>query len=192
MPSCIVCHLELVESSDSYLSCDNEHPIHSECLANWLLHSQNCPLCSDPYPQNVLDKFKGFMEEKEREKQEAIEEEKRKEAAKKMEQVANNIVFLKFIENVENLIEEEKYNDAIDMLMESYNETAFDDNGLQILFLLGKANYLRRRFDLSINFLFKLVKIKFDYPDGFLYLGKTYEALGMKDKAEWAYERMRQ
>ncbi|MHA2008066.1 MAG: RING finger domain-containing protein [Promethearchaeota archaeon] len=192
MPSCIVCHLDLSESSDSHLSCDNDHPIHNKCLADWLLHSQNCPLCSDPYPQRVLDKFKGFMEEKEREKQEIIEEAKRHDAAKKMEEVATKIIFLKFIEEVENLIDEKKYNDAIEMLMESYNETIFNDNDLQILFLLGKANYFRKRFDLSINFLFKLVKHKFDYPDGFLYLGRSYEALGMKDKAEWAYDRMQQ
>ena len=78
MPSCIVCHLDLVESSDSYLSCDNGHPVHNNCLADWLLHSQNCPLCSDPYPQSVLDKFKEFIEEKKKEDREIIEEAKSK------------------------------------------------------------------------------------------------------------------
>ena len=60
-----------------------------------------------------------------------------------------------------------------------------------VLFLKGKINYLRGRYDLAINQLFKLVKEKYDYPDGFLYLGKAYEALGLSDKAKWAYERVK-
>ena len=44
---------------------------------------------------------------------------------------------------------------------------------------------------MAINSLFKLVKEKFDYPDAFLYLGKSYEALGLEDKAKWAYDRVK-
>lgn len=191
MPSCIICHLQIDESKDSFYECENGHSVHDKCLADWLLRSQNCPLCSDPYSPRVLSKFKGFIEEKEKEKQETLEEELRKEAMKKMEKVTNNIIFLKFIETIESLIEEKNYADAIDLLIESYNETSFDDQNLRVLFILGNANYLRGRYDLAINFLFKLVKLKFDYPDGFLFLGKSYEALGMKDKAEWAYQRIK-
>lgn len=190
MPSCIVCHLPVDEISQSYFECDNGHPIHYQCLADWLLHSKNCPLCSDPYPNSVLVKFKDFIEEKEKEKQEALEQELEKEAMEKLEEVTKNIIFLKFIETIEYLIDEKKYNDAIDLLMESYNDRSSDEENLKILFLLGMANYLRGRYDLAINFLFKLVKLKFDYPDGFLFLGKSYEALGMKEKADWAYQRM--
>ena len=192
MPSCIVCHLQIEENSDVDFECDNGHHLHKKCLADWLLQSQNCPLCSDPYSQKVLSEFTDFIEAKEREKQLAIEEELRKESIKKMEEVTNNIVFLKYIENVEKLIDEKNFEDAIEKLLESYDERNFDNKNLKTLFLLGKINFLRQRFDLSINFLFKLVKLKFDYPDGFLYLGKSYEALGMKDKAEWAYDRMQQ
>jgi tetratricopeptide (TPR) repeat protein len=108
-----------------------------------------------------------------------------------MKQVANNIVFLKYIDSIEKLINDENYTVALDLLMESYNENATDDKDLKILFLLGKLNYLRGRYDLAINFLFKLVKVKFDYPDGFFFLGRAYEALGMKDKADWAYKRVK-
>ncbi|MFX1325631.1 MAG: RING finger domain-containing protein [Promethearchaeota archaeon] len=192
MPTCIVCHLQIEDGSKHFEECDNGHPIHKKCLADWLLHSQNCPLCSDPYSPTVLTKFKSFLEEKEQERQKAIDEKSRKEAMKKVEKVANNIVFLKFIESVECLIEDKNYNVAIDLLMDSLDETSFDDKSLNVLFLLGKSNYLRGRYDLAINFLFKLVKLKFDYPDGFLFLGRSYEALGMKDKADWAYERIKQ
>jgi len=74
MSSCIICHLQINESSDSFFKCLNGHPIHKKCLAEWLLQSQNCPLCSDPYPHSILEKFKSFMEEKEQKKQDALEE----------------------------------------------------------------------------------------------------------------------
>ena len=192
MPSCIVCHLEVDEVGSAYFECDNEHPIHFHCLADWLLHSKNCPLCSDPYPENILAKFKNFLDEKEKEKRQAIDNQLLEESKEKMVKVADKIVFLKFIETIEYLIEEKKYSDAIDLLIESYNEKSSDEKDLKILFLLGMANYLRGRYDLAINFLFKLVKLKFDYPDGFLFLGKSYEALGMKEKADWAYQRIKQ
>ncbi|MFX0057593.1 MAG: tol-pal system YbgF family protein [Candidatus Hodarchaeota archaeon] len=65
------------------------------------------------------------------------------------------------------------------------------EKGRKITFLRGKINYLLGRYDLAISQLFKLVKEKYDYQDGFLYLGKAYEALGLSDKAKWAYERVK-
>ncbi|MFX0027597.1 MAG: hypothetical protein ACFE8B_00180 [Candidatus Hermodarchaeota archaeon] len=191
MPSCIVCHLEVDEVSHSYFECDNGHPIHFHCLADWLLHSKNCPLCSDTYSESVLAKFKDFLDEKNKEQQDAKNKELYEESKKKMEKVADRIIFLKYIEVIETLIDDKKYSEAIDLLMESYDDRTSDEKNLRILFLLGMVNYLRGRYDLAINFLFKLVKLKFDYPDGFLFLGKSYEALGMKDKADWAYQRIK-
>ncbi|MFW9867592.1 MAG: RING finger domain-containing protein [Candidatus Thorarchaeota archaeon] len=191
MPFCIVCHLKIEKNDNSHFECENGHPIHSYCLADWLMQSRTCPLCSEPYSQIVLDNFKDFIKEKEKEKQSDLENEQRKESMKKVESVAIKIVFLKFIEDIEHLIEDKNYDVALDLLMDSYDESRFDDKDLKILFLLGKVNYLKGRYDLAINFLFKLVKLKFDYPDAFYFLGSAYEALGMKDKAEWAYERIR-
>ena len=190
MPSCIVCHLTIDEDTDSHFECNNEHPLHKYCLAEWLMHSQNCPLCSDPYPQSVIDQFKDYKEQKEKEKQEALDEELQKEAKEKMEGAIQKVIFLKFIESIEVLSEEEKYDEAIDLLLGVYKENAIDDNNSNILFLLGKINFLKGRYDLTINFLFKLVKIRFDYPDGFLYLGKAYEKLNLHDKAKWAFDRI--
>ena len=192
MPSCIVCHLAIDENTDTHYECNNGHPVHKYCLAEWLMHSHNCPLCNDPYHQNLIDQFKDYKEKKEKEKQTALDEELKKDSLKKMEEVASRIVLLKFIESIEDLIDEEKYNDAINKLLDSYDENGIDDKNINILFLLGKANYLKGRYDLAISFLFKLVKIRFDYPDGFLYLGKAYEKLGLKDKAQWAYDRIKE
>jgi predicted Zn-dependent protease len=69
--------------------------------------------------------------------------------------------------------------------------TQSSEKSRRILFLKGKINYLKGRYDLAINQLFKLVKDKYDYPEGFFYLGKAYEALGLVDKAKWAYERVK-
>ncbi|MFX1391415.1 MAG: RING finger domain-containing protein [Promethearchaeota archaeon] len=191
MPSCIICHLNINENTDSFKACENLHLVHKTCLAEWLMHSHNCPLCNEPYYQSLIDEFKDYIDEKEMEKQVALERELKEESLKKVQEVTNKIVFLKFIESIEKLIEEEKYNEAIDKLLESYNEAGIDDNNLKVLFLLGKANLLKGRYDLAINFLFKLVKIRFDYKDGFLLLGTAYEKIGLKDKAQWAYDRIK-
>lgn len=192
MPSCIICHLNIDENTDSFKGCKNLHLVHKTCLAEWLMHSQNCPLCNEPYPQSLIDQFKGYKERKEKEKQDTLDKELHKESMKKVQEIASKVVFLKFIEIIETLIEEEKYNEAIDKLLDSYSETVIDDNNLNVLFLLGKANFLKGRYDLAINFLFKLVKVRFDYPDGFLLLGKAYEKIGLKDKAQWAYDRIKE
>lgn len=192
MPSCIICHLNINEHTDSFRSCRNSHLVHKSCLAEWLLHSQNCPLCNEPYSQEIIDQFKDYTDKKEKEKQAALDKKLQEESQKKMQAVADKIVFLKFIESIEQMIEDEKFNEAIEKLLDLYNENSTDEKDLKILFLLGKANYLKGRYDMTINFLFKLVKIKYDYPDGFLYLGKAYEKLGLKDKALWAFDRIKE
>jgi len=192
MPSCIICHINIDETADSYHSCKNLHLVHNDCLAEWLTHSQSCPLCSEPYSSSLIKQFEDYIDKKEKEKLDALDKEKQKESMKKMQDVANKIIFLKSIEKIEKYIEEENYIKAIDNLLDLYEENSIEEKNLTVLFLLGKVNYLKGRYDLTINFLFKLVKIKYDYPDGFLYLGKAYEHLGLHDKAKWAYERIKE
>jgi tetratricopeptide (TPR) repeat protein len=131
------------------------------------------------------------LKKREKEKDESIEKELRKEALKKMELVAEQVAFLKFIETIEELIEIEEYGYALSRLEMHDNYPITDPKGQNILFLKGKINHLQGRYDLAINHLFKLVKANFDYPNGFLFLGKSYEALGLKDKAQWAFDRVK-
>ena len=191
MPTCIICHLGIIEGIDSSQHCPNHHLVHTDCLKEWLVHSPNCPLCREPYSDQVINKFKGFIEQKETEKQITLENEIKKEEHRKMEQAASKIMFLKFLESIEILINEQEFEYAISRLDLHDNGNSPAERKRDILFFKGKINYLRGRYDLAINQLFKLVKEKYDYPDGFLYLGKAYEALGLDDKAKWAYERVK-
>jgi hypothetical protein len=164
MPSCIICHLKIEETTDSYNSCKNLHLVHKHCLAEWLTHSLNCPLCSEPYSPSLIAQFKDYIDQKEQEKQDALDRDLQEESLNKMQQVTDKILFLKNIESIENFIKEEKYNEAIDKLLDFYEDNSIEERNLTVLFLLGKANFLKGRYDLTINFLFKLVKIRYDYP----------------------------
>ncbi len=190
MVSCIICHLSIVEGVDSAHDCPNGHPTHTDCLKEWLLHSPNCPLCSEPYSNEVLNKFKDFIKLREDEKLKTLDNELKEEELKKMEEIASKMTFLKFAESINILINEQEYDYALSRLVLNEDSNISKRNEHNTLFLKGKINYTRGRYDLAISQLFKLVKEKYNYPDGFLYLGKAYEALGLDDKAKWAYERV--
>jgi len=189
--SCIICHMGIIEGVDSSQDCPNGHLAHTDCLKEWLLHSSNCPLCREPYPDQVIDQFKEFIKQKETEKQVSIKNELRQEEIKKMEHIASKITFLKFVESIDILINEQEFEYALSRLDLHNDGSGSIEKEQDILFLKGKINYMRGRYDLAINQLFKLVKEKYDYSEGFLYLGKAYRALGLGDKAKWAYERVK-
>jgi len=100
------------------------------------------------------------------------------------------MTFLKLIESINILINEQEYDLALSRLELQEEANHSYEKEQDILFLKGKINFMRGRYDLTIRQLFKLVKEKYNYPDGFLYLGKAYEAIGSGDKAKWAYERV--
>jgi len=180
MASCIICHLGIIEGVDSVQNCPNGHPVHTDCLKEWLPHSSDCPLCREPYSSGVLDKFKDFIKLREEEKLATLNNE-----------LKSKMSFLKFIESIDILINEQEYDYALSRLDLHNNGSNSIQKGQDILFLKGKINYMRGRYDLAINQLFKLVKEKYNHPEGFLFLGKAYEALGLDDKAKWAYERIK-
>ena len=190
MVTCIICHLGIIEGVDSPHDCPNGHPAHTDCLKEWLLHSSNCPLCREPYSNGLLDKFKDFIKLRKDEKLATLNNELKIDELKKMEQIASKMTFLKFVESINILINEQEYDYALSRLelYEDANISKRKEHHTQ--FLKGKINYLRGRYDLAISQLFKLVKEKYNYPEGFLFLGKAYEALGLDDKAKWAYERV--
>jgi predicted Zn-dependent protease len=189
--NCIICHLKIIEGEDKEQTCPNGHPVHHDCLKDWIIHSQNCPLCNEPYLSNTLIQFQYYIQQKEIEELSALQNLKKQEENEKMKMLADKMAFLKFEESINILINENKYDSALSMLDIQNNGNQSTVRSRNILFLKGKINYLRGRYDLAINQLFKLVKEDYEYPDGFLYLGKAYEALGLTDKAKWAFERVK-
>ena len=190
MASCIICHLEILSIEPSH-GCPNEHPVHDTCLREWLGQSDKCPLCQEPYSKALLDQFKGYLKEKQQQKLQAIKEKDLEKTIEKIDIIAVKMLFLKYINFIEDLVEEKKYDIALDRLENMEDGNNQDYKSQMILFTKGKIHFLRGRYDLSINHLFKLVKVKYDYPDAFLYLAKSYEHLGLPDKAKWAYERVK-
>ena len=180
----------ILSGIDEEQSCPNGHLAHRECLKEWLIQSSNCPVCQESYPNEVIQSFQDFISEREKEKQLALNQALKQEEIKKVEKLAERIAFLKFQESIEILINANEYDYALSRLDFHNNGNVSTEKGRIILFLKGKVNFLRGRYDLAINQLFKLVKEKYDYPEGFLYLGKAYEALGLADKAKWAYDRV--
>ena len=183
---CLICHMEI--SGDDVVKCPSNHSVHSECLKEWLTHSKNCPLCSTPYSQDVIDDYKNYFEEKEKEQQQALDREQEEKEKKQIARLAEKMEFKKTIETIENLTASKDFVGALDLIDSITGKKAIA-NKYNLMFLKGKVNYLRGRYDLAINHLFKLVKEKFDYPEAFQILGQAYKELGLEDKAQWAFER---
>ncbi|MEJ2248120.1 MAG: RING finger domain-containing protein [Candidatus Lokiarchaeota archaeon] len=188
MPKCIICHLD-IEASEEYLKCPNDHPSHSVCLKEWFKHSKKCPLCRESYDANIINKFQSYLEEEEAKIEEELKKQQQEQTMNEIKEIGMKMVFLKFFRKIEKLELSKDYDRALKKL-ETQNADLNTENGRQIIFLKGKINYLKGRYDLAINHLFKLVKEKFDFPQAFFYLGKSYEELGLEEKAKWAYDRV--
>ncbi|MFX1276755.1 MAG: RING finger domain-containing protein [Promethearchaeota archaeon] len=188
---CLICHKDINELNiEERVDCPNHHSVHTDCLKEWFSHSKSCPLCSEPYSQLIINKYKSYFQQKEKEEQEFLEKEKKEQEIITIKKIAEKIEFKKYIEIIEKNFTENKIGEALDKI-EALTSKFGNNQKFDIMFLKGKANYLRGRYDMAINFLFKLVKEQFDFPEAFLYLGKSYEALGLEDKAKWAYDRVK-
>ena len=183
---CLICHMEI--SGDEHVECPSNHSVHTDCLKEWLINSKNCPLCSTPYSQEVIETYKGYFEEKEKEKLETFNREQKEREMQEMAKLAEKMEFKKTMETIDKLTESKDFVGALDLIDTVTGQRAIE-NKYSLMFLKGKVNYLRGRYDLAINHLFKLVKEKFDYPDAFQILGQAYKELGLEDKAQWAFER---
>ena len=189
MPSCIICHTDIDESKENTYKCPNDHLVHEFCLSEWIPHSENCPHCEIKYDSYIISKCKNFLEKKSKEKEVSLKDQWKQQKASKIEKVAEKIAFLKFVENIEGLIEKEEYDTALIKLDSINIEILSEGNNQMAIFLNGKIFYFKGRYDMAIGHLFKLVKQRFDYPEAFLYLGKSYQKLGLMDKAQWAFDR---
>ena len=189
MPSCIICHTEIDKSIEKAYECPLDHPAHETCLSEWILHSETCPLCNKKYDSYIIGRCKAYLAKMEEKKEGTLEERLLKQKKSKIEKIAKKILFHKRVSAVEDLIETQEYEGALDILFDLEGAELFKEKTQFLLFLKGKVFFLKGRYDMAIGHLFKLVKEEFDFPEAFLYLGKSYEKLGLTEKAKWAFER---
>ena len=194
MPTCLICHMDIGDDGkgvEKSYRCPNGHPVHETCLAEWSIHSPKCPLCDRDYDSYIMAKIKTYLEQKEKEKDESSEDKLLEQRKARIKQAAEKMVFLKQIDAITNLLEKQEYDKALEKLNIFDSQDLTKDNRHRILFLRGKTYYLKGRYDMAIGHLFKLTKEDFDFPDAFLYIGKSYEALGLSEKAKWAFDRVK-
>jgi len=191
MPSCLICHMDINEGVEKSYSCPNKHPVHEGCLAEWSLHSPKCPLCDRDYDSYIMAKIKTYLEQKAKEKDLSFKDTLLEQRRAIIKQTAEKMVFLKQVDAISDLLEKQEYDKAIENLNIFESQDLTKDNRHTILFLKGKTYYLKGRYDMAIGHLFKLTKEDYDFPEAFLYIGKAYEALGLTEKAKWAFDRVK-
>ena len=183
--SCIVCHTKiLVDSSDNkedvnYVACGNGHYLHKEpCLKMWLLTSETCPVCNTKYPEETLKKHA---------KKSQIDDILTPDEPHNEQEIEECMVIIDKLNRAKKLLLEQKFTASLNIIFDVLDHD--DPNNVDAKFLLGKVYFHNGRFDLSINTLMRLVKRNYDYPLAFYYLGKSFESIGLDDKALWAYQR---
>ncbi|MHA1730603.1 MAG: hypothetical protein ACTSU5_01600 [Promethearchaeota archaeon] len=189
-PLCSICH-QPVGNPQNMATCPNGHPVHGvPCLKKW--YTSNgfrgvCPVCSEQYdPAFYGPWFEQVKEEHtNRLKQEEMER-KLAEYGNIQRQVEAKDKLRRDLEEVEGALKRRDFKGVVDLAYEVLDE---HPNQPDALFLLGKAFYKMGKLALAVNNLMKLVKVEHNYPLGFYMLAKTYEKLGMGDKAKWALDR---
>ena len=136
---CLICHMEIV--GDEHDECPGNHSVHSECLKEWLTKSKNCPLCSTPYSPEVIEKYRGYFKQKEKETLEALDKEVKEREMKEMALLAEKMEFKKTMETIENLTESKDYIGALD-LIDSIKGKKEVENKHDLMFLRGKVNLI--------------------------------------------------
>ena len=200
---CVICHNEIdiplifhdslhLNQRNNYAKCLNDHFIHiNPCLEQWILYSKNCPVCSNQYPDSLLQEMEGFIKHTQEMGKKKIEKEKvellASQIASDLQKQEKKTEIIIKIDYSKRLISEGKFIKSLSLLFDIIDN--HDPENREAIFLIGKVRYLEERYDLSISNLMKLVKVDHDYPFAFYYLGKSYEKLGLKEKAIWAFER---
>jgi predicted Zn-dependent protease len=190
MPTCIICHEEIELKADSNIksyTCPNGHQVHKKCLQDWLIHSQVCPLCAEKYNPNIISEFTGYLNEIKKQEEQKKQKKAELELEKVISSVADEIVLLEQLEISKMLIKQKEFDKALKQL---FNLSDHSSENVHVLYFIGKTFYLKEQYDLAINYFMKLVKKDYNYPKGFYYLGKSYQALGLDDKAKWAFDRI--
>ena len=75
-----------------------------------------CPLCNKKYESYIIARCKGYLAKKTEEREGSLEDRLKNKRMGKIEYVAKNIVFLKNVGMIEELIEKQEFDTAIEQL----------------------------------------------------------------------------
>jgi len=200
--SCVICHGPIDLSNfgreqvtKNFVGCQNGHLCHYDCLKKWIIHSSNCPVCHEKYDTHVINVFNEYLEQLEEDRKEAeIRERELQEKEEKLKQASpeEDPEYLEKLGRVEKLISQMKYMETLNLLwdiIDIYKFKLKDPRYPKILFFLSYAYYKLKKHGQAIQQLMKLIKVDFNYPLAFYYLGLNYEEMGLLDKVKWAYDR---
>ncbi len=203
-PLCVICHRPIDLSNfgqkeiileQHYVGCPNGHLVHSDCLKQWISQSKSCPLCHEKYELHIIKIFSNYLKQVEEDQKRLLEEKKKQDDLKREEEKTKHEFDSETLKKFNRgliLFDNGNYEAAINIYWDIIDEKNYpqkDPRYLQLLFQLGRSYYKMSKPALGIRQLMKLVKLDFNFPLGFYYLGLCYESIGVPAKAKWAYDR---
>lgn len=197
-PLCVICHSPIEnnesEPRDELIECPNEHPAHRNCLKMWIVHSDLCPVCHEPYHAEILQSFADFKQENAVKKQEEEARKQEEQMHREQEELLKQInpEFTQKYNKADGLMKSKKFPEALTLFWEIIDANYFPPQDQRILrtFLnIGLIYYKQGKHAQAIKQLMKIVKIDFNFPLAFYFLGLSYDQLGMVEKMTWALER---
>ncbi|WP_457558275.1 hypothetical protein [Candidatus Harpocratesius sp.] len=202
-PLCVICHAPIIEQDlgesennfdDELINCPNDHPVHRGCLKMWIVHSNLCPLCHEQYSEEVVASFDSFKKEFEDQKQTEKEQAERERLKREREELLKEInpEFTKKYNEADKLMKVKEFNKALKIFWEIIDNEYFplkDQRMLRTTLNIGLIYYKQGKHAQAIKQFMKIVKIDFNYPLAFYFLGLCYDQMGFADKTKWAFER---
>ncbi|WP_457919294.1 hypothetical protein [Candidatus Lokiarchaeum ossiferum] len=199
--SCMICHMPIELTNfgmgenileQNYVGCPNAHLVHRECLKRWIIHSQNCPVCHEKYDIKIIQIFEEYVAQKEADK-ERSKQQKQDSQRKTLDQPEQiDPEFEEKFNRAENLAKQQNFEAAMNIYWDILEQNKYpkdDGKTLRVVLHLGLAYYKMGKYAQCIRQLMKIIKIDYNYPLVFYFLGLTYEQLEMADKTKWAMER---
>ncbi len=176
----------------NYVGCPNAHLVHRDCLKKWIIHSQNCPVCHEKYDIKIIQIFEEYLAQKEADKH-RLEKQKERALDESLNQPEKiDPEFEEKFNRAEGLAKQQNFQAAMNIywdILEQKKYSQADPKTLRVILHLGLAYYKMGKYAQCIRQLMKIIKIDYDYPLVFYFLGLTYEQLEMNDKIKWAMER---
>ncbi len=197
-PQCVICYTPITQNpsggEEELIECLNDHPVHRNCLSKWIVHSDLCPVCSMPYSPNILASFQSFKEQHADQQTANIELKKQEQLKREQEELLKKInpEFTRKYNEADKLMKSKQYETALEIFWDIIDQKYFPPQDQRILrtsLNIGLIYHRQGKHPQCIKQLMKIVKIDFNFPLAFYFLGLSYDQMGMMDKMKWALDR---